>query len=122
MGRLFSIAVAGVLITAGGAPVLAQVPAPPSWARCSTCHTSDAGKPSGIGPNLAGIVGRKAGSLPKYGYSPAMKSSGITWTRDKLDAFIARPQAVVPGTKMVVPGLADAKARAELMQYLESLH
>lgn len=72
-----------------------------------------------VGPNLYGIVGRKAGAAA-YPYSPAMKSSAIVWTPEKLDRFLAAPGKLVPGTKMpiAVPGAADRQA---IIAYLKTL-
>ena len=74
------------------------------------------------GPNLAGIIGRKAGSIVEFaGYSDAMRQSGIAWSADKVDAYIAQPRKVVPGGKMKYDGLADAAARADVLAYLSTL-
>ncbi|MGH6957712.1 MAG: c-type cytochrome [Caulobacteraceae bacterium] len=85
--------------------------------RCSGCHSLDG---PGEGPSLAGVVGRKAGSLPGYDYTAAMKASGLTWTAATLDRFLADPQALVPGTAMQasVPDQAD---RGALIAYLATL-
>lgn len=88
--------------------------------RCAMCHSVDPAKPSGVGPNLAGVVGRKAGLLPRYLYSKSMGASGITWTTFSLDKFLARPQGLVPGTKMAFSGLSNPKERQDLIGYLSS--
>lgn len=108
---------AALMLTALPGAAFAQA-APPMWATCSTCHSVEPGR-SGLGPNLGGVVGRKAGSVPGYAYSPAMKTSRIVWTTAKLDAFLAKPQAVVKGTRMFYPGLTDRKARAAVISYLQ---
>ena len=109
------------IMTAG--PVSAQDASAGSviFKRCSICHSIDASKGPKIGPPLNGIVGRRAGTAASFAYSPAMKNSGILWTADKLDAFIARPSAVVPGNRMAFGGIPDAKQRADLKAYLTSL-
>ena len=84
--------------------------------RCQACHTATAGQPARIGPNLAGLVGRKAASTA-FGYSPALKASGLTWTRANLDRYLAGPARMVPGTRMSVT-LADNAQRAALISYL----
>ena len=62
---------------------------------CRTCHTLKEGD-NRLGPNLHNIIGRKAGSVPDYGYSSAMKDADLTWDRATLDRFIANPDQVVP--------------------------
>lgn len=94
---------------------------PASFAMCQTCHSTKKGDPHRVGPNLHGVVGAKAGTRSGYNYSDAMKESGLVWTRDRLDAFIAAPRAVVPGTKMVIAGPKDAGKRQEIIDYLASL-
>jgi len=89
--------------------------------RCAICHSVDANKGPKIGPSLGGIVKRKAGTAPGFTYSPAMTKSGVTWTADKLDAFITRPSALIPGNRMAFGGIPDAKQRADLIAYLNSL-
>jgi cytochrome c len=91
------------------------------FARCAICHTIVKGGPNGIGPNLFGLVGRKAGTAPNFNYSAAMKSSGITWTITKLDPYITHPAQVVPGNRMAFAGVADAQQRADVIAYLQSL-
>jgi cytochrome c len=87
---------------------------------CNLCHEAVAGK-NRVGPSLFGVVGRKAGSLPGFSYSDANKESGITWNVDVLSHYIAAPQAIVPGTKMVYAGLKDEQKRADLISYLSTL-
>ncbi|OYX32385.1 MAG: hypothetical protein B7Y99_08750 [Caulobacterales bacterium 32-69-10] len=87
---------------------------------CGVCHVAvDDGKPH-PGPVLAGVVGRKAASVPGFKYSPALKSSGQTWTAPKLDAFLANAQGMVPGTFMVVK-LANPEQRQNVVAYLNTL-
>mgnify|MGYP001028198029 CR=1 FL=1 len=84
--------------------------------QCGVCH-SVAPTPGKMGPPLKGVVGRKAGTLPGYAYSTAMKGSGVTWDAAKLDAYLAKPTAVVPGTKMMI-GAANPAQRAAIIAYL----
>ncbi len=88
--------------------------------RCASCHAIEAGQPTRIGPNLHGVVGRPAGSLPGYAYSPAMKAQHFVWTEAKLDAWLTRPAAVVPGTAMAFEGLPRPEDRAALIAYLST--
>jgi cytochrome c len=87
---------------------------------CRACHTID-DSVSAVGPSLKGVVGRKAGTRDDFRYSPAMKRSEITWTRQTLDTFIADPQKAVPANRMPFSGIADAKSRADVIEYLQSL-
>jgi len=86
---------------------------------CAACHTTAPGS-NNVGPSLAGVIGRKAGELPDFRYSPAIKRSGITWTPEALDAFLSDPQKMVPGNRMPYGGLTDAQGRADLIAYLQS--
>lgn len=85
---------------------------------CAACHSPDRAAIDTIGPTLYGIAGRKAGEGTDFRYSPAMKRSGITWSRDSLNEFVADPQKLVPGNRMPYSGMPDAKARADLVAYL----
>lgn len=87
---------------------------------CAICHSPVAGK-NMVGPSLFGIVGREAGTVPGFHYSAANKNSGITWTPEKLDSYLANPKAIVPGTIMTFAGLKDAQQRADLIAYLATL-
>ena len=74
----------------------------------------------GIGPTLYAILGRKAGEIADYRYSPALRRSGITWTAEALDTFIADPLASVPANRMPYAGMPDAD-RADLIAYLQKV-
>jgi len=88
---------------------------------CSVCHST---QPSGgpiEGPNLLGVVGRKAGSQPDFTkYTPALKAFGVTWSVKTLDKFLTNPMASVPGTAMPML-ISDGKARADVVAYLATL-
>lgn len=108
--------------TAGPGSMLPGTAAGASGARlfaeaCAGCHALQPGA-RGIGPDLHGLFGRRAGSLPGYPYSPAMRRSGTVWTGRSLDRFLAAPQRMVPGTTMRFPGIADARLRASLVAWL----
>ena len=85
---------------------------------CAACHKIERSEDS-VGPDLHGVFGRKAGTLADFRYSPALKRSGITWTPQTLDTFLADPQKVVPANRMPYAGLADASDRADLIAYLQ---
>ena len=89
--------------------------------RCSLCHSATKGGGNKIGPNLFGVVGRKAGTYPGFSYSAAMKKSGIVWTPAKLDAYLAAPQEIVSGNSMPFAGIANAPQRADVVAYLVTL-
>ena len=86
---------------------------------CRACHALERGAQGTVGPDLHGVFGRKAGALEDFRYSPAMKRSGITWTAQTLDEFLADPQHLVPANRMPYAGLTDAEARADLIAYLQ---
>ena len=86
---------------------------------CNSCHTLKTPTPYKPAPRLAGVIGRKAGSLPGYRASLVMKTWGKVWTPSLLDAFIADPGGVVPGTTMPLNvRVRDAKKRADLIAFL----
>jgi cytochrome c len=88
---------------------------------CRTCHTTKESD-NRLGPNLHNVIGRKAGSLPNYGYSSAMKDADFVWDKEKLDRFIAKPDEVVPGKNMKpYGGLTSAEDRAKVIAFLESV-
>src|SRR5262245_11340083 len=113
--------------TSGQAPVAAPVAAATGsgdaaagrlvYRKCQACHSMDAGK-NLLGPSLAGIMGRKAGTESGYSYSAAMKQSGLVWDGKTLDAYLADPQKLVPGNKMPFPGLKTDHDRADIIAYL----
>ncbi len=89
------------------------------FAQCRTCHETKEGV-NKTGPSLAGIVGRTAGSVDGYKYSPANANSGLTWTEEQLYVYLENPQRVVPKTKMIFPGLPQAQKRADVIAYLKN--
>ena len=89
--------------------------------RCGACHKIINGMTNAYGPDLYGILGRRAGSNDSFeGYSPAMKAYGKRWTKDEVALFIENPQTAVPGTLMNIPGVVDAQERAAIVDYLGS--
>src|SRR4051794_17412683 len=88
-------------------------------AQCSACHSNQPGV-NGIGPSLAGVAGRKAGSLPGFHFTPALQGSGLAWTAENFIQFLADPSKLVPGTAMTVM-VTDATGRANLYAYLATL-
>ncbi|MBR0750165.1 cytochrome c family protein [Bradyrhizobium japonicum] len=86
---------------------------------CATCHATD--HANRVGPGLEEVVGRKAGTVPGFRYSNAMKNSAIVWDTKTLDAYLESPQKVVPGNSMPYAGLKDATDRTDLVAYLATL-
>jgi cytochrome c len=85
---------------------------------CRTCHMVREGD-NRLGPNLHKIIGRKAGSLPDYGFSSAMKEADFVWDEEKLDRFIANPDEVVPGNNMKpYGGLSSSEDRKKIIAFL----
>ena len=126
MRQLIGLAAAVPALVAGivavQAPSTAQT-APAAgaqaFAACRACHTLNKGGRNGVGPNLNGVIGRQAGSVAGFNYSPAMKASGLKWDDKTLNEFIAAPMKKVPGTRMPI-GVADPAKRAALIAYLKA--
>jgi cytochrome c len=93
---------------------------PQAFNQCAACHSTAPGKTI-IGPSLAHVYGRKAGTLAGFQYSDGMKNSGLTWNAANLDAFLANPAGKVPGTMMSLPGIKDAAQRKAIVDYLKTL-
>jgi cytochrome c len=84
---------------------------------CSACHSIDE---NDIGPKHRGVVGRRAGSIEGYAYSPALQKSAIVWDEAELDRWLINPSALVPGTKMFFK-IDDPQSRADIIAYLKEL-
>jgi cytochrome c len=89
------------------------------FAKCKVCHQIGEGAKNAVGPELNGVVGRKAGTASGYNYSTANKDSGIVWTEANLDKYLKNPRAMVPGTKMIFPGISSEKDIENLIAYLK---
>lgn len=85
------------------------------YGRCQACHSLAYNR---TGPRHCGLIGRRAGSLPDFSYSDAMRNSGIIWGEAALDHFLANPTVAVPGTTMGYAGIPDAQERADLISWL----
>jgi cytochrome c len=91
-----------------------------AFRNCIACHSIETGQ-NMTGPTLAGVLGRKAGSLTSFHrYSDALKRSGVVWDEQSLDAWIGNPAAFIPGNDMAFPGLPDARARSNLVAFLKA--
>ena len=118
------LTVIATAITAAGAAAAALAISPLSgdpargqalYQACSGCHSIDE---DDIGPRHRGVVGRRAGSVAEYAYSPALKASGLVWDAATLDRWLTGPQQLVPGTKMYF-SLSDPQKRADIIAYLQ---
>ena len=120
MTMKLAFALAATTLLAMGASLPAQAQAPDGATifrmRCGSCHTVVPAGRAVLGPNLSGVVGRKAASTT-FNYSPALKASGLTWTRANLDRYITAPSRMIPGTRMVI-AVSDPAQRAALLNYL----
>ena len=90
-------------------------------AGCVACHSFNEGGKAGVGPNLYGVVGGPHGHMEGYPYSAVLKSKAGPWTFDELNEWLKKPSAYAPGTKMTYAGMADAKTRADIIDYLHTL-
>ena len=124
-GTLARLAMRATLTLLLGAPAAlpasAQTPAGNGEAlwksRCTSCHAIDADR---VGPRHGGLIGRKAGSVPGFAYSPALKAAGFTWDAARLDQWLQGPGKMVPGTRMFRT-VGDAGERAAIIAYLGTL-
>ncbi|MFN4024813.1 MAG: c-type cytochrome [Hyphomonas sp.] len=89
------------------------------FAQCMTCHAVQEGR-NNVGPSLYQIVGRESGTVPGFRYSAANQNSDIVWTEENLFDYLENPQAYIPGTIMVFPGLRNPQDRADVIAYLRN--
>jgi len=106
-------ATASAALDNGGDPAAGRL----VFRKCQACHSMDPGK-NMLGPSLADIIGRKAGTEANYNYSPAMKQANIVWSVETLDRYLSDPAKVVPGNKMPFPGLKTDHDRADIIAFL----
>lgn len=90
------------------------------FASCTGCHAVNDGKTHAIGPDLAGVVGRRIASADGYVYSNALNNLSGRWTEETLDAFLANPQSFAPDNSMIFNGFSDSSDRAAIISYLET--
>lgn len=122
MKTLLSFTVAALLLSAGSQAMAADAAKGAMiFKRCATCHTLEKDGANKQGPNLHGIFGRKAGTLPNYvgKYSDAMKSSGIVWTDETVGQYLENPKGFIPKNKMIFVGLKKPDDRANVIAYLK---
>jgi cytochrome c len=88
---------------------------------CVACHTFNEGGPAGVGPNLYNVVGGPHAHMAGFNYSAGMKAKQGPWTFAELNAWLYKPSAYVPGTRMIFPGIPNAQTRANVIDYLRTL-
>jgi cytochrome c len=86
---------------------------------CKACHQIGEKAKNNVGPQLNGLIGRKAGTVAGYNYTAANKESGITWDEATFREYIKNPKAKIPGTKMIYAGLKDEKKTDDLLAFLK---
>jgi cytochrome c len=116
------IALAGVMsgVTPGRALAQDAAAGEKTFVVCRACHQIGPTAKIAVGPVLNGVVGRPAGTFPGYTYSAANKNSGLTWNEDTLQKYLADPQSVVKGTKMIFPGIKDPAKVKDVIAFLKS--
>ena len=120
--KLLSFSLAGLALLASMSASMAQDAAAGEkvfLSKCKVCHMPPETAKNLVGPSLAGVVGRKAGTAPGYHYSEANEKSGITWDEAELKKYLKDPKGVVPGTKMVFPGLQSDQDVDNVIAYLK---
>lgn len=114
-----SILLASQALASGPAPTEAQMKRGKLlFTQCQACHQLKSGAPSMLGPNLAGLVGRKSATVPGFNYSPALRKANLTWNAATLDKWLLRPSALVPGNTMAFAGVAKPEDRTALIAWL----
>ena len=88
------------------------------FSRCASCHQVGPSARNGFGPQLNGVIGRRAGSLENYAYSPAMKNATLVWSERTLKSFLKSPGDTVPGNRMRFWGMNGDSQIADLLAYL----
>ncbi|KAB2943628.1 MAG: cytochrome c family protein [Hyphomicrobium sp.] len=116
--RKIVVSIAAVACLANAASAQDRAEGEKVFATCKACHQIGEGAKNAIGPQLNGIVGRKAGSVPGYNYSDANKNSDIMWDQSSLAEYLKDPKAKVPGTKMVFAGIKDEQKVQDLIAFL----
>ena len=114
---------AGLAVIALAAPAFADgdvAKGETQFNKCKACHSTEAGKTL-VGPSLAGVFGRKAGSMAGFKYTDGFKKLDLSWDEANLDKWLTNPAAMAPGTMMAFPGIADAAQRKAVIDYLKTL-
>jgi cytochrome c len=118
--RLGMVAIALVCAISGQAVAQDVAAGEKEFVVCRACHQIGPTAKNGVGPVLNGVVGREAGTYPGFNYSPANKNSGLTWNEETLEKYLADPQGVVKGTKMIFPGIKDPAKVKDVIAFLKT--
>jgi cytochrome c len=102
-------------VSAAGDPAAGEA----AFKACRICHQIGENARNFVGPELNGVIGRKAGTVPGYNYSDANKNSGVVWDEATLAKYLRKPRAIVPGTKMAFPGFESDAEIANVIAYLK---
>ncbi len=117
--RIFTLSVGILLASAGAASAQDTAAGEKVFLKCRACHQVGETAKNGVGPLLNGIIGRPAGSVEGYNYTPANKGSGVTWDEATFREYIVDPKAKIPGTKMVFAGLKNPQEINDIVAYLK---
>ena len=119
MHKVYPLALAALIVTGA-----AQAEGDPAAGKrqfgvCEACHTIAKDGPTVVGPNLHNVIGRKAGTLPGFDFSDAMKNANVVWNETTLDQYLTKPSAFIPMNKMAFIGIAKPDVRANIIAYLK---
>lgn len=117
--RSLSLCFAVLMLVNGTAGAQDNAAGEKVFVKCKVCHQVGEGAKNTVGPELNGLIGRKAGSIQGYNYTPANKNSGLTWDDATLKDYLKNPKAKIPGTKMIFPGLQNEADIDNLIAYLK---
>ena len=115
---LSAVAIASAMFAASAAQAQDVAAGENSFHKCMPCHSIGEGAKNKVGPELNGLDGRHSGTAPAFSYSDANKNSGIVWNKANFEKYIADPRAMIPGTKMIFPGIKNPKDVENLWAYV----
>jgi cytochrome c len=119
MLRNILVALSLVLLSAASASAQNVVEGRKQFAKCRACHTVEANGRHGVGPNLHGVFGAKAGTKEGFAFSPPMRNSGIVWNDETIAKYVMEPRDFIPGNRMAFPGMKKEDEIRDLLAYLK---